>query len=159
MTASTLLKITPVSPNTAFGLTPFSMREGTVSLDQWTGVDGDDAFGTTVQMTGNGKALDLSHPQFDLLQTTIGCTDVQSPMLNAGWRGALVQIDFPIERSYPVGGTADRPAVSGSTPRTANGIVYYRPTLLMRITMVKNNYLDFQHRYVWLLKAIETVSA
>ena len=78
MTASTLLKITPVSPNTAFGLTPFSMRQGNVSLEQFTTGDGDDAFGSTVQIRGNGKLIDLSHPQFNLYQTLISCTDIQS---------------------------------------------------------------------------------
>lgn len=225
MTANTLTVITPISPNTAFGLTPFSMREGSISLDPFSGVDGDDAFGSTVQITGNGKVIDLSHPQFKLYQTDITCTDSQSPAFDQGWRGAKVQIDFPLELSDPVGsitlngavtaggssivvnsatgisaggylmltgGTIEQVQVSNayaggstvalvgtlaqnhgngtpvvpvgrlmvpsSTPRVANGFVYYRPRLLMVVTLFKNGFNEFPHRYSWRLRAIETTS-
>lgn len=227
MTASTLTVITPVSPNTAFALGPFSMREGTIALEPFSGADGDDAFGNTVQMSANGKLLDFSRPQFRLYQALLSCTDVNAPELDQGWRGALVQIDFPTELSAPVGsitlngsvtaggssitvsaatgisagqyiwltgGTAEqvqvslsytagsttvgligtlaqnhsggtpvvpvgRKAVSGSTPRIESSVLFYRPSLLMRITLVKNSQAEFPHLYTWQLKAIETVSA
>jgi hypothetical protein len=158
VTAQTLLVITPVVSGNGFGLTPFSARDAQIALHPWTGIGGDDAFGDTVQMSTNGVGIDLSHVQFELLETLITCTDIDAPMLNNAWRGQKVQIDFPCERSYPVGGTADRPAVAGSTPRTANGIVYYRPTLLMIVTMVHSVEREFRHKYSWQLKAIETVS-
>ena len=157
MTASTVLRITPIAPNTAFGLTPFSARNCTQTFPPWTGISGEDAFGSILQMSGNGKLLDLSHQQFQLYQTVIACTDSEPPQLDNGWYNALVQIDCVGELSYPVGGSPGRPMVNGTSPRTANGIVYYRPTLLMRISQVNPLVKEYGPRkYTWTLKAIET---
>jgi hypothetical protein len=149
-----LMKITPLSGRTAFQLTPFSKRGITHSLQQVTGLDRSQALGDTIREDVNGNMMNLTSTQFQKYEVQIQCTDQDSPSLDGGWLGQIVEFESAIELSYPTGGSPQRNVVSGSS-RTANGFTYYRPVLIMMVIEVKNDFAEYEAKYVWALRLRE----
>ena len=120
MTDSTLLVLTGV------GVPPYSARGLTQTLEPI-------AQAAHVARTINGATIDLSATQFRKYRSTIQCSDQQAPAVDGVWPGAEVTVDCVAELSYPVGGTAQRPVVPGSS-HVENEFVFYRPRLNMMVT-------------------------
>jgi len=131
----TKLVIIPISPNTAFQLTEFSGRDITQTLDPIVGARAGrgDAYGSLIRMDGNGNLINLARPQFDLYQSVVSFEDVDPIALDGGWIGQAVEVWCSKQLSYPVGGTAQRLAVSGSSYEN-NGFIFYNPILAMLVT-------------------------
>lgn len=106
------------------GVPPYSARGLTqtlVPIDQ----------SINLARTINGELLDISASQFRKYRSTISGNDQDPPAVDGIWPGMQVTVDCIAELSYPEGGTAQRTIVSS---RTADGFVFYRPRLIMRIT-------------------------
>jgi hypothetical protein len=87
-----------------------------------------------MRRTVNGELLDISYLPFQKYGSKITCDDLRIPAIDGVWPGDEVTVECVAELSYPTGGTAQRPAVPGSS-RTEGGFVFYRPILVM---LVKN---------------------
>ena len=102
----------------------------------------------------NGNLLDLSYAQFRKYSSVISCTDVRTPAFDGMWPGQSIGVSCVCELAYPVGGTAQRTAVSGSS-RTENGFVFYRPVLTMRLGSWQNQAAEYSAEYVWQIPLVE----
>lgn len=85
-----------------------------------------------LRRTVNGNLRDVSFEPFRKYHSRVTCTDQRVPAVDGIWPGMTVTVHCVEELSYPVGGTAERPAVSGSE-REENGFVFYRPVLEMMV--------------------------
>lgn len=85
--------------------------------------------------TINGELIDLSYDQFRKYESTISGRDIRTPSFDGIWPGRLVNVHCISELSYPTGGSATRPEVSGSS-REENGFVFFRPILSMMIVQI-----------------------
>jgi hypothetical protein len=81
----------------------------------------------------NGVLTDVAHSQFRKYKSVITCTDMRVPAADGIWPGMTLVVDCVSFLSYPVGGTAQRTVVSGSS-FTESGFVFYRPRLTMLVT-------------------------
>ncbi len=98
--------------------------------------------GSLIRRSGNGKAINLTRPQFRLYGSKITASGVMRPLAFDGiWPGQLVTVNCIGELCYPVGGTPARTVLSGSD-REENGFVFYRPVLDMIITTFDPNTVD-----------------
>ena len=82
--------------------------------------------------TVNGTLVDLSLSQFRKYRSTIRCSDMEAPALDGIWPGATVTVQCVAELCFPVGGTPERIAVTGSV-RTEGDFTFYRPRLVMQV--------------------------
>ncbi len=82
----------------------------------------------------NGTLHDAGADQFRKYKLTVTCTDMDSPALDGVWPGRAMTVDCVSELCYRDGTDAEagRTAVPGST-RSADGFVFYRPRLSMRV--------------------------
>jgi len=152
---NTLLVITPLSPDTAFMLPPFSTRNATQTLEPIVGTgSGSSISGTLARRSINAKMIDLTNPVFRKYATQITCKDTQAPALDGGWLGATVQIECAAELNYLTGGTPQRPVVPGSS-REEEHFTFYRPILVAVITLVKHAFIEWEGEYSWTLEAME----
>lgn len=119
MADETLLELTGI------GVPPYSARGLTQTLEPI-------AAAGSQRRTVNGTLINLSRPEFRKFKSTISCNDQQAPALDGIWQGQVVTVKCVAELSYPTGGSASRPVVSGSS-RTENGFVFYRPQLTMQV--------------------------
>lgn len=105
--------------------------------------------------TINGKLRDVSDGAFRKYATSISCKDQRVPAIDGVWPGMKVIIECCAELAFPVGGTAQRPVVSGST-RTENGFVFYRPILEVILTSVPDiSFEEWAAEYSWQLEGEE----
>ena len=142
----TLLVLTPLSGFSTPVLTAYSARNLTQSLEPNTGSGGSE--GVLIRETVNGETLNLIPDWMRKYRSTISCTDTESPCLDGAWLGVTCEVQCVNELSYPEGGAAQRPAVSGSE-RVYNHIVYYRPILVMMITAIRNNLAEYNASVQW----------
>lgn len=85
--------------------------------------------------TINGALDDLSLSQFRKYASTISCNDQISPAFDGAWPGKQITVNCCAELAFKTaGGSPDRSVVPGSV-RTEGEFTYYRPQLIMRITM------------------------
>src|SRR5262245_12930993 len=129
--APSLLVITPLSPNTALILTPYSARGLTQTLEPF-----DPGSGQSIRESINGDTVDLFPRQFRKYQSTISCTDQATPCLDDAWKGQLVEVDCVHELNYLLGGAPHRPMVPGSS-RIEGNFVFYRPRLIMMVLNIR----------------------
>lgn len=87
-----------------------------------------------IERTVNGKALDVSAPQFRKYRSTVRCTDQQAPSLDGIWPGKTVIVDCIAELSHKPADPPSRPVVE--ILREEYGLIFYRP----RLTMLVVNY-------------------
>lgn len=104
--------------------------------------------------TINGTLKDLSYSQFRKYSSVISCTDMATPAIDGIWPGQQVIISCVCELAYPVGGTPQRPVVSGSS-RTDNGFVFYRPILTMMLGSWQDQIAEWSADYQWQLPFVE----
>ena len=81
-----------------------------------------------------GNAIDLSNPAFHKYRTTITCTDVRPPPLDAAFPGIVYTVTCAAFMCFPVGnpGSPARTVASGSD-FTENGFTFYLPVLTMMV--------------------------
>lgn len=117
-TEPTLLRITGI------GIAPYSARGLTQTLTPISAQ-------SHMRRTVNGVLKDLSKEQFRKFKSTISGNDLQSPPFSGIWSGMPVTVECVAQLAY-VAGSAERPAVSGST-YTDGGASYFRPILEMLV--------------------------
>lgn len=80
----------------------------------------------------NGVLYDVSRPQSRKYASKISCTDLRTPAIGGIWPGQTVTVQCVAELNYPVGGSPERPVVSGSEYQDGD-FIFYRPVLTMMI--------------------------
>lgn len=105
--------------------------------------------------TVNAKLIDMSAPQFQMYASKITCNDVNAPPFDGIWPGTLVTVHCAASLCYPVGGTAGRPEVSGSS-YTEGHMTFYRPVLQMRVVNFNFTFDEWQAKNGWELELEET---
>jgi hypothetical protein len=135
-------------------VTPYGARGLTQTLDVIAGIGGGNALGSWLRRDINGVLTDQSDIRLRKYESVVTCRDTMTPALDASWIGAAVTVSCAVELSYPVGGSAQRPAVSGST-RTEAGFVFYRPLLQMMVAEIKNSFQEYSAAYAWQLRLVE----
>jgi hypothetical protein len=98
--------------------------------------------------TVNGTLIDVSAPQFRKYSSRISATDVNAPPIDGIFSGMAVTVHCAAELSYPVGGTANRPEVSGSS-YTEGHMTFYRPILEMLVISVNESFDEWKKAYAW----------
>lgn len=120
-TNGTVLVISPL------GVPPYSARGLQQTLQP---IDASKQMRRTV----NGTLTDLSASAFRKYNSTISCTDQQTPAIDGVWPGQTVVVDCVAELCYATSsGGQDREIVEGSE-YTASGFTFYRPRLTMKVT-------------------------
>lgn len=110
------------------GVPLYSTRAATQTLSP---IDGS----VDVSRMISGELMDLSDgatSPYRKFKSTISCTDMASPAFDGFWPGMTVGVDCINELCYLTGGTASRPAVSGSE-RTEGLFSIYRPHIVFKI--------------------------
>jgi hypothetical protein len=102
----------------------------------------------------NGRAQNWNMPQFEKYATTITCTDVNVPALDGIWPGDEFTMECACNLSYPVAGTAQRTAVSGSS-FTDNGFVFYRPVLEVQFVTFDCTFNEWGAEVGWTMEFVE----
>jgi hypothetical protein len=140
--SGTLLVISPLSGATAPTLTPYSAR----NLSQtWELLKGN-----WTKRDVNGVKRSVADTRFRKYRSTITCTDVQTPALDNAWIGTECEVSCAFEFVYPVGGSPERPVVSGSSRLDDGGAyVFYRPLLLMMIEDIRDRFDEWGARHGW----------
>lgn len=159
-TTGTLLVITPISGEDGLVLPPYSARNLTQTLTPVGGASGSDAFGSLIRESVNGELINMFPAQFRKYQSVIGCTELHTPCLNDAYIGQIVTVECCAELSYPVGGTAQRPVVSGSD-REENHFIFYRPSLVMMVTGITNSFEEWRITglgYTWSINLREVAN-
>lgn len=110
-----------------------------------------------LERAADGTLIDFSPTQFRKYHSVITCTDFNPPAFGSLWPGMLLTVDCVEELGYKtVGGTQDRPAVTGSV-RVKDDWTYYRPQLQMRVLtpwrQVRN---EWQGTTEWQLELAES---
>jgi hypothetical protein len=109
------------------GMPPFSVRGITQTLKP---IDA----AKSLKRTVNGVLRDLSASQFKKYNSTISCSDQQSPAFDAVEIGQILTVGCVEELSYKTsGGSPAHPVVSGSS-RVEGSYTFYRPSLTMMVT-------------------------
>lgn len=129
------------------GIPPYSARGLTQTLDPI-------AASVQLRRTVNGALVNVAATQHRKYASTISCTDQQAPALNGIWPGVHVTVDCVAELAYPVGGSPDRPVVSGSS-RTESGFVFYCPQLVMLVTGYSQSRDEYGATTTWQLQLEE----
>jgi hypothetical protein len=153
----TLLTITPLSGSTALMLTPYSARGLTQALEPITGTSfNENVMGSLIRETINGETINLIPSWMQKYQSTVTCTDQETPCMDNAWLGLIVQVDCAVELNYLTGsGGPYRPVVSGSE-REEGHFTFYRPQLIMMITGIRNSFAEWEADYQWQLQMRET---
>ena len=107
-----------------------------------------------LRRTIGGTLVNLTPTQFLKYSTKITCRDQQPPAIDDIWPGTPIVVSCVAELSYPVGGTPQRPEVSGSSV-TVDGFVHYRPVLTMMIVDLDENLSEWDAQYSWSLELEE----
>jgi hypothetical protein len=140
---STLLVLTPLSGAEAPQVTPYSARGLTQTYEM---VSGDP--NVVLRRDVNGFLRDVSDERLRKFNSTITCTDGETPCVDSAWVGTSVQVECTFELSYVTGATPARPAVPGSV-RTEGTITFYRPELQMMIAAIKNSFAEYPSTNAW----------
>lgn len=131
---------------------PFALRGISQSLEP---IDQAAALKRTI----NGILVDVASVDFRKYQSSIRCTDFQSPGLGKLWPGMALTMLCAHELSFE-GSTDDsdgpfeRPVVDGSV-REANGFTFYRPILSVRVIGWSGQFAEWQAEYAWQLDVEE----
>jgi hypothetical protein len=96
----------------------------------------------------NGFLRDVSDERLRKFNSTISCTDGETPCLDSSWVGVPVQVECTFELSHVTGATPSRPAVPGSV-RTEGTVTFYRPELTMMIAAIKNSFQEYPSLNAW----------
>lgn len=143
MSESTLFNLVGI------GMPPYSARGITQTLEP---------IQTSGQMrrTINGTLEDLGATQFRKYQSSVTCTDMDSPALSGIWPGMTVTVECIPELCYPdvTSEGAERTVVSGSS-RSENGFVWYRPQLTMKVAGFRIGTDEYGASCNWSMDLIE----
>jgi hypothetical protein len=104
--------------------------------------------------TVNALLIDMSAPQFQKYSSKISCTDVNAPPLDGVWPGLEVTVHCAASLCYPIGGSAGRTEVSGSSS-TEGHMTFYRPVLLMRVVNFEQHFDEWKAANGWDLELEE----
>jgi hypothetical protein len=138
----TLLNITPLSGDGGLLLPPYGARALTQTLEKINSNSASALFRRSIR----GRMIDMSSPVFRLYQSTVSWQDGTPPSLDDAWLGCIVQMDCAVELAYPTGGTPQRTGVSGSS-RVEGWMTYYRPTMLMMLTGMRQSFGEYTGLY------------
>lgn len=143
-----------MSENTLFnlvgiGMPPYSARGITQTLEPIQGSG-------QMKRDINGTLVDLGATQFRKYQSSVKCTDNDSPALSGIWPGMTVTVECIPELCYQDATSegAERTVVSGSS-RTADGFVWYRPQLTMKVASYRINTDEYGAACGWSLDLLE----
>lgn len=139
----TLLVLTPISTVTPI-LTPYAARAITQTLELLTSA----GTGSWLRRDVNGVLRDVSDTRFRKYRSVVSCRDGEAPCIDNAWIGLEVQVDCAVELNYPTGASPARSVVPGSS-RTQGSITYYRPSLTMLISSIKNSGQEWAALYSW----------
>ncbi len=139
---NTLLTIIPLSGGTGLIVTPWSARGLSQTFKQVG------SGGQNIRRTVIGTTVNLTPPWFHQYATTIRCSDVTKPTFDGTWRGQDFEVHCAGELEYEVGGTAQRPVVSGSE-RTEGHTVYYRPVLFCMLIDFEMTFREYEGFWDW----------
>lgn len=132
----------------AFGMPLYSARGIT---QNYTPIDIDGQFERSI----NGTLIDLSYSPWRKFKTVISCTDINSPPLDALYKGLQVDISCVFEFKYlTVGGSATRTAVEDSA-RIVDDYTFYRPVLTCLITNITDSRDEWSAQSAWQIEAEE----
>lgn len=112
-----------------------------------------------LKRTINAVLRDVSSPDFRKYQSSIRCTDQQSPGLGKLWPGMPLTMYCAAELSFE-GSTDDsdgpfeRPAVPDSV-REESGFTFYRPILSVRVTGWQTQFAEWEAEVAWQLDVEE----
>lgn len=98
--------------------------------------------------TVNGVLIDTSYSQFRKYASQISCTDLKTPRMDGIWPGQQVYVSCVCELCYPIGGSASRAVVLGSS-RIENGFVFYRPLLQMMLGKASASKAEYPGSVQW----------
>jgi hypothetical protein len=145
----TLLSFNPESGG-ALTLTPYAARGVTQTLEPIATVTGQGtAAGTMIRRDINGNLVNLFPVQLRKYQSTVTCRDVETPALDDAWIGQTISVACTAELNYlTVGGTPQRPEVSGSSYVEGN-FTFYRPLLTMMVMSIKSSFAEYPATYSW----------
>jgi hypothetical protein len=101
---------------------------------------------SSARRTINGQLEDISYSQFKKYVSKVSCTDQRSPP--EVWPGLVVTVHCVAMLAYPVSGSPQRPAISGSEI-TEGAFVHYRPILSMMVTSVTRSFDEWGAGYQW----------
>lgn len=87
-------------------------------------------------------------------KTVISCQDINAPIWDQLRIGMQIVVDCIEELFYEIGGTPQKPVVTGSE-RTFGGVVWYRPRLTMLVTEWGDDMEENQVIRSWSLGAEE----
>jgi hypothetical protein len=143
----TLLALSPLSGFASLQLTPFSARGLTQTLEllkneAWTRRD------------VNGFMRSVADTRFRKYQSTITCSDGETPCLDDAWIGEVAEVSCAAELSYPTGAEPGRLAVAGSE-RTQGTVTYYRPVLTMMVMDISFSFAEYRAVYDWKISLAE----
>jgi hypothetical protein len=97
-----------------------------------------------LRRTINANLRSVGNSAFRKYRVSIRATDLDEPAVGGIWIGKELTVSCVSRLKYPVGGTAERTAVAGSTiTDVENGFVSYRPVLTMLVagwSMTTNEY-------------------
>jgi hypothetical protein len=126
------------------GIALYSTRSATQTLSP---IDGSVDMARMV----DGTLLDLSDgttSPYRKFKSTISCTDMASPAFDGFWPGMTVTVDCITELCYMTGGTASRPAVSGST-YTEGSFTIYRPQITFKVMQYEISCDEWNAAVAW----------
>lgn len=105
--------------------------------------------------TVNGVMTDLSDLiTFRKFASEISCTDFNSPPFDGFWPGMTVTVDCVAELCYGTGGSASRPAVSGSS-YVLGAFTVYRPQIIFKIIDYQITMKEWASETSWTLSLEE----
>lgn len=144
----TYLSIVPLSGLDAPVLTPYSARGLSQTYEPIKSASGSGS--AWLRRDVNGIMESLVDTRFRKYRTTVSCSDGESPCLDEGWIGALVELHCAFEFSYVTGapGSPSRPVVTGSS-RVQGSVTYYRPILICYVADIRSGLREYLGMYDW----------
>jgi hypothetical protein len=135
-------------------LTPYSARGLTQTLELIKGAGG--GGGDWLRRDVNGFLRSVADPRFRKYESTISCSDGETPCLDDAWIGEVAEVSCVVELSYPTGAgdSPARPVVAGSS-RTQGSVTYYRPLLTMVVTDITTSFAEYRALYDWKISLAE----
>lgn len=142
MTDNTVLRLHGI------GVTPYSARGLSQTLKPI-------AAAGQVLRTVDGTLVDFSATQFRKYESVITGSDQQPPAFDGVWQGLLVTVECIATLAFDHGtGGPGRSEVPGSI-KVANGHVFYRPILVMRVIDFDISFDEYQAQIGWTLRLEE----
>ncbi len=103
-----------------------------------------------IRRTVGAVLIDITPPEFRLLETVISSDDQRPPQLDSIWPGTTFLMGCCAYRAYPTGGTPDRAESSASAASFTEGpFTFYLPLLTVMLLDFNNAFAEWQAGNRW----------